>query len=56
MFEVYFISYRGERDEEPEMVFDSWDEAEEYAVEQMDRNCAPDEEYRIYDVEAGKWY
>ena len=56
MFEVYFISYMGDREEEPEMIFDSWEEAEEYIGEQMDRECAPDEGYCIHDVKNNKWY
>ena len=54
MFEVYWYNWRG-REEEPEAVFDTWEEADEYVFEQKEQ-CAPDEGYYIMDLEANRAY
>lgn len=55
MYEVYCCDWTG-RDEEPEQVFATWDEANDYINEKMDYECSPDEGYMIHDVEADQWY
>jgi hypothetical protein len=53
MFEVYF-AVDGERNEEPEMVFGSYDEAMDYVLAEQDK-YSEDSYFEIYDVGADRW-
>lgn len=54
MFEVYF-AIEGERNDEPEMIFDSYDDALNYVLAEQDK-YSDDSYFTIYDVKANQWY
>ena len=54
MYEVYF-AVDGERNECPEMVFESYDEAMDYILAEQDK-YSDDSYFVIYDVKADLWY
>lgn len=54
MFEVY-LCCEDERNETPEIVFNSYDEAEDWVLEEQDK-YSEDCYFRIYDVKADRWY
>ena len=53
MFEVYFYC-EDERNETPEIMFNSYAEAEAWVLEEQDK-YSEDCYFRIYDVEADRW-
>ncbi len=53
MFKVYFYC-EDERNETPEIVFNSYAEAEAWVLEEQDK-YSEDCYFRIYDVEADRW-
>ena len=55
MYEVYWMNWEG-RNEEPEEVFNTFDEAAEYIDHEMDTIDAPDEGFMIHDVATDLWY
>jgi hypothetical protein len=54
MYEVYFV-VDGDRNEEPEMIFGSYDKAMDYVLAEQDK-YSEDSYFEIYDVNADRWY
>ena len=54
MYEVYF-AVDGERNEEPEVVFETYEEAEDYAIAEQEK-YSEDTYFMIYDVKERQWY
>lgn len=53
MFEVYF-AVDGERNETPEAVFETYEEAQDYILAEQDK-YSEDSYFDIYDVKANRW-
>ena len=54
MFEVYFV-VEGERNDEPEMTFDFYENALDYVLAEQDK-YSDDSYFAIYDVKFNRWY